>query len=110
MAPIAVETETPPSMGNGTLPTKARGLQREPLKASGLLDHHKFFESTTIIGREYPNVQIADLMQSPQKDQYIRDLAITGRRLILNFVSHLLISLSLREMCSLFQEARWHDS
>ncbi|KAJ9616790.1 hypothetical protein H2200_000509 [Cladophialophora chaetospira] len=77
MAPSAIEAETPSTISNGNAPSKGSRLLRAPLKASGLLDQHHFFESTTIIGREYPDVQIADLMRSPQRDQYIRDLAIT---------------------------------
>lgn len=52
------------------------GMIREPLKVSGALPPD-YFEVTTIIGREYPNLQISDLMTSPRRDEYIRDLAIT---------------------------------
>ena len=85
MAPIAVEPESLSTIGNGGIPNKAQAaqtLQREPMRTSGLLDENKFFESTVIIGREYPDVQLADLMKSSERDQYIRDLAITGRQLI----------------------------
>jgi hypothetical protein len=48
------------------------------MKVSGLLNSHIHVENTPIIGREYPDVQISDLMASPKRDEYIRDLAITG--------------------------------
>lgn len=55
----------------------SRANYKEPLKVSGALPSN-FFEVTSIIGREYPDVQISELMSSPRRDEYIRDLAITG--------------------------------
>lgn len=53
------------------------GMIKEPLKVSGALPTD-FFNVTSIIGREYPTIQLSDLMNSPRRDEYIRDLAITG--------------------------------
>lgn len=52
---------------------------REPLRVSGALTSN-YFEATPIIGREYPDVQLSELMNSPRRDEYLRDLAITGTR------------------------------
>lgn len=82
MAP-SVDTESaPPVHGSDVqdpLKTARTGLLREPLKSSGSLGSN-YIESTTIIGREYPELQISDLMNSPRRDEYIRDLAIAGKR------------------------------
>jgi hypothetical protein len=48
---------------------------REPLKYSGSLDEYKSFDVTPIIGREFPEVQLTDILNDEQK---LRDLAITG--------------------------------
>ncbi|KFY33451.1 hypothetical protein V494_07623 [Pseudogymnoascus sp. VKM F-4513 (FW-928)] len=52
------------------------GMIKEPLKVSGALPPD-YFEVTSIIGREYPTVQLSELINSSRRDEYIRDLAIT---------------------------------
>lgn len=50
-----------------------------PLKPSGALDKFTFEETTPIIGREYPTVNIVDdLLNAPNSDELVRDLAITS--------------------------------
>ncbi|TVY23037.1 putative alpha-ketoglutarate-dependent sulfonate dioxygenase [Lachnellula hyalina] len=44
-----------------------------PLVYSGTLDHYESFDLTSIIGREFPNLQITDILSDDAK---IRDLAI----------------------------------
>jgi hypothetical protein len=51
-------------------------LAKRPLEYSGSLDGYKSFEVTNIIGREYPELQLSDILHDDNK---IRDLAITGR-------------------------------
>lgn len=51
-----------------------------PLKPSGALDAFKFEETTPIIGREYFGVNIVDdLLNAPNSDELVRDLAITSK-------------------------------
>lgn len=51
----------------------------EPLKPSGALDKFTFEESTPVIGREYPKVNLVDdIINAPNADELIRDLAITS--------------------------------
>jgi len=45
----------------------------KPLVYSGSLDEYKSFEATPVIGREYPEVQLTDILKDDAK---IRDLAI----------------------------------
>ena len=63
-----------------TLPYASQGhdnLIRKPLSDSGSLDKYRHFEVTPVIGTEFPDVQLSDLLQDDTK---IRDLAITGKR------------------------------
>ncbi|RVX72580.1 hypothetical protein B0A52_03976 [Exophiala mesophila] len=45
-----------------------------PLKYSGSLDQYKSFDVTNVIGREFPELQLSDILNDDNK---IRDLAIT---------------------------------
>lgn len=49
---------------------------RAPLKYGGSLDQYEHFEVTPVIGREYPTLSIKDLLESPDADTLLRDLAI----------------------------------
>lgn len=51
-------------------------LKYEPLKYSGSLDHLEYTEYSPIIGREYHTAKIKDILNAPNSEQQIRDLAI----------------------------------
>lgn len=53
------------------------GLRQSPLENSGSIDHLDYFDVTPIIGREYPSAKIKDILNAPNKDDQLRDLAIT---------------------------------
>ncbi|KAL0943296.1 alpha-ketoglutarate-dependent sulfonate [Colletotrichum truncatum] len=65
---IQVQEEELPELRTG---------HKEPLKLSGALDKFEHFEVTPIIGREYPNVDLKELLRAPNSDDLLRDLAIT---------------------------------
>ncbi|GKT41251.1 alpha-ketoglutarate-dependent taurine dioxygenase [Colletotrichum spaethianum] len=50
---------------------------REPLKPTGVLDQYEHFDVTPVIGREYPTVDLKELLRAPNSDDLLRDLAIT---------------------------------
>ena len=51
----------------------------KPLKQSGALERFTYKETTPVIGREFLNVNIVDdLLNAPNADELIRDLAITS--------------------------------
>jgi hypothetical protein len=52
-------------------------LRRERLKNSGSIDHLKYVDVTPIIGREYPDAKITDILHAENSEQQLRDLAIT---------------------------------
>lgn len=54
-------------------PTKA--VNRVPLTYSGSLDQYESFDVTSVIGREFPKVQLTEILKDDAKT---RDLAITS--------------------------------
>lgn len=56
---------------------------REPLKPSGALDQFRSFDVTSIIGREFIDVDLAEWLRAPNSDELIRDLGITSTSSIL---------------------------
>ncbi|KAH8807968.1 alpha-ketoglutarate-dependent sulfonate dioxygenase [Xylogone sp. PMI_703] len=54
-------------------PITTTRLIREPLKYSGTLDQYESFDVTNVIGREYPKLQLSEILNDDAK---IRDLAI----------------------------------
>ena len=52
-------------------------LLREPLKRGASIDHLEYIDVTPIIGREYPTARLKDLLQAPNAEEQLRDLAIT---------------------------------
>jgi hypothetical protein len=93
MAPPAADVDTQPSSPVVTksptvtkspiVPDKQRGLTGltqsasfpTPLAYSGTLDQYESFDVTSIIGREFPKLQLTDILNDDAK---IRDLAILG--------------------------------
>ena len=69
------------SQTTGHVTGNDHGYPRAPLKQSGLLNER--FESddlTPVIGREFPKVNIVDdLLNAPDADTLLRDLAITSK-------------------------------
>lgn len=53
---------------------------REPLKLSGGLDRFDWDDTTPIIGREFPRLNIVnDVLNAQNADELIRELAITSK-------------------------------
>lgn len=80
---------------------------REPLKLSGALDQSKAFDVTPIIGREFVDVDLAEILRAPNSDDLIRDLAITSEsERYVKEVSSLTYD-SLAAGCCVLPQARW---
>ncbi|KAH8695607.1 alpha-ketoglutarate-dependent sulfonate dioxygenase [Talaromyces proteolyticus] len=65
-----------------TLPVREHTIGQTPyptpLKLSGALDIFTFEDTTPVIGREFPNINIVnDLLNASNSDDLVRDLAIT---------------------------------
>jgi hypothetical protein len=81
MAPPAAEVDT---VSSESLPIRTKlgtkpitSTFPTPLKYSGSLDGYEHFDVTSVIGREFPKLQLSQIIEDDTK---IRDLAITGRR------------------------------
>ncbi|KAK4896216.1 hypothetical protein LTR27_005737 [Elasticomyces elasticus] len=57
--------------------TKSRYETDGPLKPNGALDHLESFDITPVIGREFPTTNLVDLINSPNADELLRELAYT---------------------------------
>ncbi|KAK0629262.1 hypothetical protein B0T17DRAFT_589129 [Bombardia bombarda] len=66
----------PKPADENALPARLEG-HKEPLKLSGALDHFESFDVTPVIGREFPKVDVVELLSAPNSDELLRDLAIT---------------------------------
>ncbi|GAA5911656.1 hypothetical protein JCM8208_002200 [Rhodotorula glutinis] len=56
------------------------GSANAPLEPSGILDQYKPVDLTPVIGRQFDNVQLKGLLEAPNSDQLLKELAITIHR------------------------------
>ncbi|KAK1756633.1 alpha-ketoglutarate-dependent sulfonate dioxygenase [Echria macrotheca] len=79
MAPPAADVDIQPTTAVESVPAKALPSQGSasrltgPLAYSGSLDQYEQFDTTAVIGREFPNLQLTHILHDDAK---IRDLAI----------------------------------
>ena len=62
-----------PSMSS----TNGKTLRREPLKCGTSIDHLEYIDVTPIVGREYTTAKLKDMLDAPNAEEQLRDLAIT---------------------------------
>lgn len=79
MAPSATSPYVSQDSSN---PDDFKSRNDGPLKKNGALDAaFPFEDSTPVIGREYPTANIVDdLLNAPNSDELLRDLAITSKQ------------------------------
>ena len=61
-------------MGSIAPPNK---LQRSPLTKGTSIDNLEYVDVTPIIGREYSTARLKEIYDAPNRDEQLRDLAIT---------------------------------
>lgn len=84
MAPSAIDPEPAPAVPDITngvkkllsSSNKTSNLKRAPLVYSGSLDEYDSFDVANVIGKEFPDLQLSEILDDDQK---IRDLAILGK-------------------------------
>ena len=64
--------------GDVTIVPESTPVHKKPMKLTGVLDSFKSFEVTPVIGREYPDANLKEWLESPDSDALLRDLAITS--------------------------------
>lgn len=95
----------------GVNEVQAKSRLEKPLKLSGTLDV-EYNDMTPAIGREFPQIQLVDLLSAPDSDDMIRDFAVTGKYssecrstplrsfgCILPLLGHILMLISLSTRC-----------
>lgn len=84
MVPVAVAMGSlGPSNSNG----QQQLLLKEPLQLSGVLEQFEYEDTTPVIGREFPDVNIVDdLLGAGNADELLRELAITSTWCFQRFV------------------------
>lgn len=76
MSTTATETRTETVL---TTQLEAGTAYPQPLALTGALEQFQFEESTPVIGREYPSVNIVDdILNAKNSDDLLQDLAITS--------------------------------
>lgn len=65
-------------------PCLSRGFAQEtsfpkPLKLKGVLKPLKQFMVTPTVGTEFPEVNLVQMLNAPNSDELLKDLAITGK-------------------------------
>lgn len=77
MAPSAIPVDSHHNLEH----KDSASQRRKPLKSTGSLDVFTSDDITPVIGTEYPEANIVnDLLNSPDADQLLRDLAIKSKR------------------------------
>ena len=56
-----------------------------PLRLSGMLKEIKHFDMTPVIGTQFENISLTEILHSPVCDQTIRDVAITSKLRYCNY-------------------------
>jgi len=84
MAPPAADIDIQPTDSPFTVPVKSlaghgsNSRLSGPLSYSGSLDDYEQVDVTAVIGREFPNLQISDILHDDTK---LRDLAVLGTQI-----------------------------
>lgn len=109
MAPSAIDTTLPVHTNGVSLKklTNIRGGNpiaqtrcATPLTYTGTLDHYAHQDLTPAIGREYTNIQVTELLNAPNRDALIRDLAITiSKRGVVFLRNQVVNPIQMRELC-----------
>lgn len=102
MAPVAVESQNGIQIQHGQQNGhKAINGQQSthtvnlPLQRNGSLDDYNYVDLTPVIGREFPTANLVDMMNAPNSDELLTELALTSTTIRARHQSHSLISHSL---------------
>jgi hypothetical protein len=77
MAPSLEDHHTNDSAQTNGQSKEPPQLRRQPLKNSGSIAHLGYVDVTPLIGREYPDAKIKDILYASNSEDQLRDLAIT---------------------------------
>ncbi|KAI9827280.1 MAG: hypothetical protein M1832_005418 [Thelocarpon impressellum] len=84
---------------------QAKTRLTEPLVYTGLLDSYSHRDLTPAIGREFEGLQVVDILNAANRDDLIRDLAVTvSRRGVVFLRGQDVDPLQMRELCERISE------
>ncbi|KAK3075313.1 hypothetical protein LTR53_001514 [Teratosphaeriaceae sp. CCFEE 6253] len=66
--------------------TKSKYENDGPIRSTGALDHLDSFDVTPVIGREFPTANLVELIEAPNADDLLRELAYTRSRTCLAII------------------------
>ncbi|KAK5170624.1 uncharacterized protein LTR77_005213 [Saxophila tyrrhenica] len=79
MAPVAVAQNGTDHSNGYTKPQNGHATTIElPMKPNGSLDDYKYNDLTPCIGREFPTANLVDMMNAPNSNELIAELALTS--------------------------------
>jgi alpha-ketoglutarate-dependent taurine dioxygenase len=88
----------------GHLESQSRCLK--PLVYTGSLDCYKSADLTPVIGRKFEGLQVAALLENPERTRLIKDLAVTiSQRGVVFLPNQDVTPYQMRELCELLTEA-----
>jgi hypothetical protein len=83
MAPVAVAQSGTDYANGHTKAQNGRASSVElPMKSNGSLDSYTYNDLTPCIGREFPTANLVDMMNAPNSDELLAELALTSKRII----------------------------
>jgi alpha-ketoglutarate-dependent taurine dioxygenase len=91
-------TTLPPNFRGGNVQAQTRCLK--PIAYCRMLDEYTHHDLTPVIGREFVGLQVTDLLNAPDRDRRIRDLAVTvSQRGVVFLRDQIVNPLEMRELC-----------
>ncbi len=85
---------------------QARTRLAKPLTNSHSLDKWSHQDLTPVIGREFLDLQVVELLESTDSDRLVTDLAVTGERELVRLGDLAQHECSFRTRCSLLARPR----
>lgn len=79
MAPSATEVEARTDIPVHPGKLAATNASAKPwVKNTGALDQYEHFEVTPVIGREYTSINLVELLEAPNSEELLKELALTS--------------------------------
>lgn len=80
MAPIATTLEdASENLALKNRHSNGQGARTTPIQPTGALDRYEHFDLTPVIGREFPKVDLVELLQAPNSVELLTELAYTSK-------------------------------
>ena len=78
MATTTITETAPVASTQGIKQDSQPWTHKAPLRLKGVLDEFESFDTTPVIGKEFPNANLKEWLEAENADDLLRDLAITS--------------------------------